>query len=178
MLSADEVRKKMPSCTPATKEEFLSAIEKRAVEAAKQGAISIWLTAKDGYKETPTAALEQALNILRAEGYRLVEDKQNGKPAMRIYWEDEPKPSEWEIQNVPRTFRELTTYVLSSAVTGAVVFGMLAYTVALSLNVFFDSSHNLYDIAMHYAVIGFFVIGLLTKINEHGIDVRKKKEAN
>lgn len=178
MLSADEVRKKMPSSTPATKEEFLSAIEKRAVEAAKQGAISIWLTAKDGYKETPTAALEQALNILRAEGYRLVEDKHNGKPAMRIYWEDEPAKSEWEIQNVPRTFKGKIGHVLSCAATGAVFSGALAAVIIGALNAFKGSNIDLFEATTNYAALGFFVVGVFAWLVDTGIDVRKKKEAN
>lgn len=178
MLSADEVRKKMPSSTPATKEEFLSAIEKRAVEAAKQGAISIWLTAKDGYKETPTAALEQALNILRAEGYRLVEDKHNGKPAMRIYWEDEPAKSEWEIQNVPRTFKGKIGHVLYNGATGAVFFGMMAYMIVAVANLFRDSQIDLNNAAFNFAAIGFFVVGSFAWYVDTGEVIRKKREAN
>ena len=178
MLSADEVRKKMPSCTPATKEEFLSAIERRAVDAAQQGAISIWVTAKDGYKETPTAVVEQVLNILRAKGYRLVEDKRDGKPAMRIYWEDEPAKSEWEIQNVPRTLKGLFFHVLNNAAAGAVFFGMMAYMIVSALNAFGKANIDIYDATGRYATIGFFVVGFFAWLVDTGVDVRKKKEAN
>lgn len=178
MLSADEIRKKMPSRTPATKEEFLSAIEKRAVDAAKQGAISIWINAKDGYKETPTAAFEQALNILRAKGYRLVEDTHQGKPALRIYWEDEPAKSEWEIQTVPRTRKGLIFHVLNNAVVGAVFFGLMVYMIVAVANLFRDSQIDINNAAINFAAIGFFVVGSFAWFFDTGEVIRKKKEAN
>ncbi|SDA85339.1 hypothetical protein SAMN03159475_0112 [Pseudomonas sp. NFPP33] len=174
MLSADEVRKFMPARAPVTKEEFLANIDKRIIAAAKEGAVSIWITEKEGYDES-SAVIEQVLSILRDKGYRLVQDTYNNKPAIRIYWVDEPEPSEWEVQYVPYKFWELIFNVTTMATVWAVFFGAVAFLVAGLLNYFWGHDFELFVVATNYAFVGFIVTALFLWVSDTGKAVRKKR---
>lgn len=98
---------------------------------------------------------------------------QTCSPAEQVEPEFEP---EFEVRHVPRTIIGLVHHLLSIASLGAVFFGVVAYIIAGVLITYKGSSIDLYGTTVHYAIVGFFIVGMFAWFDDAGIVVRERKE--
>lgn len=174
MLSADDVRKKMAN--PRTAEEILTAIEKKIIAAASQGAVSIWFSDKDGYRENKSTALEQALNIMRDKGYRFVEDTSNNRPALRIYWQEEQPKTEYHTEYKPRTLKSISGIILLIAIFWLVITFMLSLAYFTYTNLGGTNLDNYYRNLIIGVAIGFVLNSVYIWLTDKGEMVITKIE--
>ncbi len=95
MKNASEIRSLMPTPQSVSfsgipdicKDDLLHAWQLRMIRAAKEGAVSFWLKANDGYVPGKLqSGFIAAIEELKASGYHVVNDSVHGKPALRVYW--------------------------------------------------------------------------------------------
>lgn len=176
MLSADDVRRKMLNSRAETTEEILTSIEKKIIAAASQGAVSIWLSDKDGYRENKSTAFEKALNIMRDKGYRFVEDTSNNKPALRIYWQEEQPKTEYHTEYKPRTLKSVLGIILGLAIFWLVITFMLSMAYFAYTNLGGNNLNNYYRNLIVGVAVGFILNSVYIWLTDKGEMVITKIE--